>query len=238
MRSLKRFLLIRSRPVHYSGMPTALEKNYLGVNFLPKTGREDKPSYEAGLISGINKCIKTNDTVIIIGGGLGVTVTAAAKKVGPGGKVIFFEGGRKCVRRIRKTLLRNSIGDNVAVDNVIVGNNIGVYGRSVAHKFLHPSALPQCDVLELDCEGSEAEIIQEMKIRPRNIIVETHGFNGSSSPLISALLKEKGYAIDFLGVAEPDQEVFCVENDINVILATRQDPSLPDCSENRTDLGV
>jgi hypothetical protein len=39
---------------------------------------------------------------------------------------------------------------------------------------LPPSELPPCNVLELDCEGAEVEILREMNIQPRVILVETH----------------------------------------------------------------
>jgi hypothetical protein len=36
-----------------------------------------------------------------------------------------------------------------------------------------PAELPECDVLELNCEGSEIGILRNMTIRPRAIAVET-----------------------------------------------------------------
>jgi hypothetical protein len=86
---------------------------------------------------------------------------------------------------------------------------------------LPPSQLPQCDVLQLDCEGAEAEILRELTIQPRVVLVETHGLYGAPTDLIASLLKKRGYVVSDRGLAEPNLIDHCTRNDIRVLLGTK-----------------
>ena len=37
-----------------------------------------------------------------------------------------------------------------------------------------PTALPEADVYEIDCEGAETFILKQMTARPGTVMVETH----------------------------------------------------------------
>ena len=76
-------------------------------------------------------------------------------------------------------------------------------------------------MLELDCEGAERGIFDAMTIRPRAIVVETHGMAGSPSEGIRRQLEALGYAVTDLGVAEPRLQAYCEQRDIRVLLGTR-----------------
>ena len=54
---------------------------------------------------------------------------------------------------------------------------------------------PECDALVMDCEGAELLILQNLIIRPRLIIVETHPMFDSPEEKITELLKNLGYDI-------------------------------------------
>lgn len=58
-----------------------------------------------------------------------------------------------------------------------------------------PSAIPECDVLELDCEGAELDILRTLDGDPRVIIVEIHPRVGCPAPEVEAAFAEMGYAI-------------------------------------------
>jgi hypothetical protein len=85
---------------------------------------------------------------------------------------------------------------------------------------VHPSELPSCDILELDCEGAEIGILRDMTIQPRVIAVETHGFLGAPTSAARELLEARGYHVQDLGWAEPRVLNACVENDIRVLVGT------------------
>jgi hypothetical protein len=78
-------------------------------------------------------------------------------------------------------------------------------------------------VLELDCEGAEIDILQAMIVRPRVILVETHGLYGAPSALVTSLLEQRNYTVSPRGVAESRVQVYCEEHDIRVVLAIHEE---------------
>jgi hypothetical protein len=53
------------------------------------------PFYEFALLRGLKAVVEPGDTVIIVGGGLGVSSVVAAREAGPTGTVITYEGDAK-----------------------------------------------------------------------------------------------------------------------------------------------
>ena len=100
--------------------------------------------------------------------------------------------------------------------HAVVGEAISVHGEQDDRSKLivPPAELPECDVLELDCEGSEIGILRNMTIRPRAIAVETHGLYGAPTTMVKELLENLGYAVHECGIAEPRVLEECEENDI------------------------
>lgn len=182
----------------------------------------DRPNYENALIYGLKKCVRPNDRVVVIGGGLGVTVTVAARLAAPYGHVICFEGGKDQVAKVRRTAVFNNISDRLNVYHAYVGPHDHVYSDTTEAASVPIADLPPCDVLELDCEGAEIEILSHMKIRPRAILVESHGLYGAPSSIVNSRLEEMGYDVENLGVAEIDVKDFCIQNDILVLMAIRK----------------
>ncbi len=225
--------LVRSwlpgRPLIYAGIPVCYDRKW-GDSIVPRawrpdvgyeTGYTDEPGYEVALISALHESTRPGDRIVVIGGGVGVTAVIAALCTGPSGTVACFEGSKQYVRHIQETARRNNIS-NIVVHHAIVSKPIAVYGEeSDFGDVISPDQLPECDVLELDCEGAEVDILQTMTIRPRVIIVETHGAYGAPTPLVETLLSGLGYRVRGLGLAEPRIEDVCVEKDIRVLLATR-----------------
>ena len=95
-----------------------------------------------------------------------------------------------------------------------------VYGRRRGG-VVAPADLPPCDVLELDCEGSEVEILGALAVRPRVVLVETHGLYGAPTDRVLALVRGLGYDAAVVGVAEPRIPEICEDGDIRVVAGVR-----------------
>jgi hypothetical protein len=208
-------------PVHYGGIPVAYDWKW-GDRWMPQSWRpafvQDIPDYESALVTGLKDNVRQGDTVVVIGGGVGVTATVAAMQVGPGGLVHCFEGSSEGVEKVNCTALLNGVAERVRVRHAVVGRSILVYGTEPADALVDPRELPGCDVLELDCEGAEVDVLRAMEIQPRVVLVETHGYLGAPTVLVASLLQERGYLIGWQGMAEPRLHSHCESRDIQVLV--------------------
>lgn len=178
-----------------------------------------KPNYESALINGLRNYVKTGDHIVIVGGGYGVTSCIASKLTGKEGKVTCYEASQTSIKHIKRTLSLNDCFDNISLHNKSVGRPISIMGSAKANMQVEPEELPECDILELDCEGSEKEILQNLKIRPKVILVETHGIFNSPTTEIVELLKKINYKTVSVEIAEIDLAHICNKRDIKVITA-------------------
>lgn len=208
----------------YSGVKIDRDRRYGDAIFIPRYCEmflSDKPEYEKALITALNKCVRPGMTVSIVGGGVGVTAVIAANLVGSSGAVSCYEASKKNCRRIQETAKKNGVGVGLKICHGLVGPPIGVYHEDYSAPSVSLDELEDIDVLELDCEGSEKHIIQNLKFLPRYIIVESHGVYGAPTVEIERLLVEKGYRTELVGLAEPSLEAECIENDVRVLLAEK-----------------
>jgi len=152
---------------------------------------------EEGIVAAHKKLTGLGDRVTIVGGGMGVTAVTASKLVGETGRVVVYEGGDKSFENLTETIKLNNIEKICNVYHTVIGKGIDVYGGdSINANCIYPMDLSDCDVLELDCEGAEIEIIQNIMINPRVIIVEIHPWLFSDNPeFIMYELENKGYKI-------------------------------------------
>ncbi len=192
----------------------------LPTTYTPHFGH-DLPEYEDALLAGIRAEVRPGDRVVVAGGGLGVTVIHAARAVGPGGTVVCLEAARERVLDVLAVAEREGVAGRVSVRHAVVGDARSVWGEASA-EVVAAEALPPCDVLELDCEGAELDLIRRMTIRPRVVLVETHGVFGAPTADVEAALREAGYTVRLLGVAESRLRDACEQNDIHVLAATRE----------------
>jgi len=172
------------RIVDHNGVKVLIEKK-INIYSAVKKGKrsiEDNPVKQGGLILAHKKFTKEGDTVVIVGGGNGITTVIASKIAGATGKVIVYEGGTKRVNKIKQTLDLNKITNFTQINHAIVGSEIAVFGKTSNAVIIPAESLPQCDVLELDCEGAEIGILRNMIIKPRVILVEIHPWLFSESP--------------------------------------------------------
>jgi len=212
--------------VKYSGIPISRERKFGDAHvpdFLLPNPLDDIENYEQTLIAALQSQVRPEDRVTIVGGGEGVTAVVAAKAVGEKGSVLCFEGNSWNVHKIKATAARNNVSRRLTVRHAVVGQAIGVYGvpEQVSTLVVSPAELPECDVLELDCEGAEILILSNMTIRPRVIAVESHGVYGAPTTKVKALLEQSGYAVEECGLAEPRVSEICEANDIRILLGKR-----------------
>lgn len=210
--------LFPARVVQYNGIAVAADRVTDELN--PTQDEGDRPDYESGLCYQLREEVDSGDTVVVIGGGRGVTATLAATLVGEDGTVHVYEGSGNFVPRIRDTARRNGVEDRVIVHKAIVGSSKSVWGAESKLR-MHPSELPNCDVLELDCEGAELDILEGLTVRPRSIIVETHGHHGAPTAEVREILESNGYSMTDERIAEVDYEERHRENDVMVLTAIR-----------------
>ena len=220
---LRRFLP-NADPIRYGGIagPRYRKLGDRRMTWLvPDWEREDIPGYELGIMQGLQQTVRSGDRIVVVGGGMGITASAAALLAGATGAVTCYEGNLDSTADIALTALNNRVADRNAVHAVIVGEAIGVYDGPRSPTVLPPGELPECDVLQLDCEGAERIILETMTIRPRAIVVETHGFFGAPTAQIRQKLEAIGYVTADLGIAEPRFGDMCVIRDVHVLVATR-----------------
>jgi hypothetical protein len=212
--------------VTYSGIPVSKDRKLFDdkmPGFLIPSHLEDIHDYEQTLIGALQSQVIIGDRVTIVGGGEGVTAVVAAKAVGEKGSVVCFEGNSWNVRKIKATVARNKMSRRLSVKHAVVGEAIAVYGvpDQLSTQVVPPSELPQCDILELDCEGAEIAILRNMTIRPRVIAVETHGVYGAPTRMVTDLLEKLNYAVEEWGIAEPRVSEECEANDIRILVGKR-----------------
>ncbi|HKI77469.1 MAG TPA: FkbM family methyltransferase [Ignavibacteriaceae bacterium] len=148
----------------------------------------DKPNYEENTIAAIRKYVKNGDRVTIVGGGYGITSIVAMEL---GGIVTVIEASKDSIQIIREAW--NSFNLKGTLIHGFAGSINSIWGElGGANKI---ETIPDCDILELDCEGAEKDILSNLKIKPNIIIVESHGNLGSPSTLVKNQLKDLGYSI-------------------------------------------
>lgn len=214
--------ILPRNPVYYNDVPISNGKYFdRTINKLIEQEDipADRPNYESGIVNSLREYVKPGQDLVIVGGGWGVTSVIAADLVGSSGTVRVFEAGSETVNNVRETLELNSVSSTVDVQHAIVGEPVAIPEDTNDADRITPRDIPECDVLELDCEGSEISILSSIDIRPEIIIVETHGLYNSPTQEVAKLLKSKSYEVVEKRIADVDHKQFCEENDIYVLVA-------------------
>lgn len=223
-RRVRRFLPVTGPALYsgYAGPGTRRLGDQSFARFAPELLAEitHQPDYEPALLEGLTRAVQAGDRITVIGGGHGITAVHAAKLAGAGGSVICFEALAERIDDIERSSFRNGVAHQVEVRHAIVSALFDIQGTP-ATDIVQPEDLPACDVLELDCEGAERLILKAMNIRPRAIIVETHGVYGAPTAIIRSQLEGLSYSVTDLGFAEPRLAEVCLRHDICVLLGLR-----------------
>lgn len=221
MYSKLRKILPTTGYLRFNGIYVDIEKKGLDWLFPKYRNLNDIPNYEAALVLALKERVHPKNTVVIVGGGYGVTACVAARRVGPNGRVICYEGNVENAAKALRAVSLNGVEKQVEIHSAIVAGDIGVYEGKKASTVIAPLSLPFCDVLQLDCEGSEIEIISSMIIDPPIIIVETHGYLGAPTNKVAQMLSAKGYDVRNYGPAEPRMGAICEELDVQCLIGLK-----------------
>lgn len=178
--------------------------------------------YESGLVGFIDGLVRPGDRVTVVGGGLGVSTVAAARRAGPDGTVVTFEARRESCEKVRETVGLNEVEADVSVEHAVVeapGEGVGRGARTLPAR-----ELPGCDVLVLDCEGAETAILGNLGGRPRNIVAETHAVYGAPPRAVASLMRGRGYSLLDRALAESAAARQCRRDGIWVLAFEAADP--------------
>lgn len=137
--------------------------------------------------------VNYGDRVVVVGGGVGVSAVVTARLVGPSGHVDIYEASADFIPTIRETLRLNAVEDYASVHHAIVAEARDVYGSVGDAETVLPASLPECDVLQLDCEGAELPILRGLDDHPDTVVVETHPRLGASTEDVREVLTNRGY---------------------------------------------
>lgn len=152
---------------------------------------DDDPDYKKGLIDAIHEHVEEGDSVVLIGGGRGVSsvhcILAGADHV------VAYEPAAEMLEIARETV-QNAHVDGVEFRQAVVGTPVEIYGDGTDSTQLDPGELPDADVVVMDCEGSEVEITNEMPAYPV-VIVETHPERDVPPEDVERVLEERGYTV-------------------------------------------
>jgi hypothetical protein len=112
--------------------------------------------------------------------------------VTPEGSVVVYEGAASRVDQIRQVIESEGVADRVQVRHAVVGEPRSLRGDRGDARAVAPDQLPDCDVLELDCEGTELEILPALDSRPWVMLVETHGMHDAPTEAVASELRTMG----------------------------------------------
>ena len=178
----------------------------------------DQPEYEEAIRAAQREHVGEGDRYRIVGGGMGVTAVTAVRA--GAARIDVAEASGTAVRRCRRTVEHHGLDDVVSIEHARVGPTIDTFSGSIGRSL--PFAwVGECDVLELDCEGAEADILAALSRDddlPHCMIVETHGHLGAPTETIRELLDSLGYRVVS---AEPEVE----SKDVMVLAAVRDSSS-------------
>lgn len=153
---------------------------------------------EEGVVESHRAVTDRGDDVVIVGGGFGVSAVRAARE-SETGTVTVFEASDSQAALVRETLTLNGVPTEWSVLERAVGSNVvEPYGDAEISTVdrAPPSALPECDTLELDCEGSELSILEGLTTRPSALVVEMHPSKGEFGPTaVLDELERMGYQV-------------------------------------------
>lgn len=179
--------------------PRTVVYNGVGIpTVTPEEERDYRPEFEDGTSAALRRRVRRGDDVVVVGGGRGITTVVAARMTHFEGTVTTYEANSEMLATLRRTVEVNRVSNLVTLEHFAVGpvsdHAEEIFGPSDGDR-LDPADLPSCDVLELDCEGSELDVLRGMECRPRVIVVETHEPLDVPSADVCEVLKEREYRI-------------------------------------------
>lgn len=179
--------------------------------------------YEEALCDAVTKYVSEGDRVLELGAGVGVVTVYASRAAGNSGNVVSYEASPEMLAIAEETIENNWTAAQVNFHHAIVGEPKQIWGNPdqlTEHMAL--SDLPSADVYVIDIEGSEVSIVSELQ-SPHTVMVESHGYLDSPTNCVKESLRNNGYEIVSIRLAEPNKPQMCKEKDIRVVVGTRKD---------------
>jgi len=148
------------------------------------------PNYESVEVQGVEKFVNNGDDVIVIGGGFGVTAVHAAINNGGRGQITVYEADRERFENLTEIFEANGVSDCVEPIFGQLGN-LHIKLDDPAIPSISYEDIPMADIWDMDCEGAEVEILQNLPYNPSVILVETHDNHDE----VTDLLESNGYEL-------------------------------------------
>lgn len=172
--------------------------------------RDHYPAHERAVVAALRRHVRRGDSVVVVGGGWGTTTVVAARMTHFEGDVTTFEPSSKMLEILQRTVRVNRVADVVTVEHAAVGSvsdsSKRIFGREDGD-VVSPATLPECDVLDIDCEGAELEILRALEFTPRLLTVEAHPHLGCPLDEVEAQLTDRGYTIVEQDPIGPDSDI-------------------------------
>lgn len=205
---------------HSDSEPRTVVYNGVAVPTVePEEQRDYWPEFEDGTASGLRHQVRRGDDVVVVGGGRGITTVVAARMTRFEGTVTTYEANSERLATLQRTLEVNRVADLATTEHAAIGpvtdHAEELFGPPDGER-LDPAALPPCDVLELDCEGSELAVLEGMGCRPRAVVVETHEHLGAPTAAVIDILDGIGYRV-------VDRVPAGMNDELEVVTARRRD---------------
>jgi len=150
--------------------------------------------HENGLLEAQKEAEDVNKA-LVIGGGYGVSSIHLAKQ--HDAEVQVYEAGAERCEKIQRNVEVNGLEDQVSLTRAIVGEAITIKGGAEGAETVPITDLEiNVDLIELDCEGVEAKVIEKLESLPEYLVVEFHPKKVEQDfSEFQDLLKRKGYVI-------------------------------------------
>jgi hypothetical protein len=184
-----------TRQITLNGVTVPIEVSHIGQYlpyYKPAFPTESRSEYEHTEVESLRTYVGKGDSVVIIGGGLGVTAVVASEETD--GKVTVFEQSKSAYRILNSTIESNGCDDNIETQLIAVGEpgEASLTNTTPSNiDTIRPSELPPADVYEIDCEGAEIAILEKMHVKPHTLLVETH----DNHDTVCEILTNLGYQI-------------------------------------------
>lgn len=171
-------------------------------------------NYESYLIKDELGILKSQDRVkdnvsriLAIGVGKGLSLIHNVKTNPQLVRYTVIEGSKEQIGCAKRNAILNSVPDEkYEIIYGYAGSIDSIYGKPQNDLVKYDINSFEYDVLELDCEGSEIDIINELTYLPRFLIIEFHPmFRKMNYDSIISTLKRKSYSTKFAYTIEGEE---------------------------------
>jgi hypothetical protein len=177
-------------PTKPSTIAEFLKISFFGVHNVSKD--------ELGILLSHDDIYQKNDIILAVGVGSGISLIHNCKKDRVSEAFIGIDGSRDQIEIAKDNARLNKVDfSKFKLIEGYVGNPTNIYGsdNQKTTKIIDINQF-NFDILELDCEGSEIEILQDLTARPRHIIVEMHPiFRSIDIDVFLDSMRNKGYEL-------------------------------------------